>query len=1205
MGFVYGGEYPRNVDKTWFTNVLTAGTVIKVGLLFVKDMPQFVKYVGYRTSASAVLIARDRIQAEGLLPGFTFEFITMFDECNEETAAGLVIDMINHNNVDIVFGPTCSDLVILCIPDEYKRRFMLYLLDGGYLNPEFMFIFVDPSSKIFAERYVWKDLNVPGDGRDEDARTAFSWVMAITDRMNGESNANKNMNFSREVVKRMRDPPFNCSVECDKPEYQTASQYADQLHDALYAYALALNRTLPLNGTLRNGRELLDHVAMKFHGANDDVIIGPNGTRYPTFYCNRLNENFAVQAYGTIFVQGFTANFMPLFTDESRLWLKHGGPPPAVPKCGFQGRQCPLNIFEAYKTWFIVAIAIFIFVIISCIGVIIKYQIEKMKEEKRLNTLWQIPFVTLKEPNTKGDVVAARKHEKHLRVEHHEGLHWRIGLEFLHRSPLQCHGFLTSENCLIDDRWQVKISEYGLEFKRFGDKPTQTEQTLHNVHSLTFHGPPRLADNHPTSFAIIAAQLITMTKVWDLDNRKEDPEEIIYMLKKGGYNAPRPNLEPHETVEASPALVQLHLIRDCWAEHPSERPTIVEVHAQFKSMQSHKDANLMDHVFKMLETHASTLEEEVEERTKELVAEKKKSDILLYRMLPRQVADKLKLGQAVEPESYESVTLFFSDVVSFTNIAAKGTPLQVETIGDAYLCVSGLPKRNGNEHIKEICSMSLGFMSALVDFRIPYLPQERLNVRIGLHTGSVVAGVVGLTMPRYCLFGDAVNTASRMESNGKRTTSSCFVISASLETFSSVAGYYHEHKKRCASWQHNRSTGAFRNVTDERTSASAVLIARDVVREQGLLPGYTFEFITMFDECDEERATGLVIDMINERKVDVVIGPTCSDAAIISAIIAAYYNVPLLTWGLSTSSALDNPLRFPTTVVLSVNSYSLGVAIRSVLLTFDWDQFAMVYSTVGDSEESCLTVKSDIQDAVNHLHDVTINYSGRLFSMSKEAVQFTMEIVKDRARIVILCIPDVHKRTFMLHLLDAGYLNSEFVFIFVDPTSKIFVISERGGGEHYVWMDENVPNDGRDEDAKEAFSWVMSITDRLKGEPDVQGNQTFSKEVVRRMRDPPFNCIEECDKPEYQTASQYAPQLYDTFYTYAVALNRTLPSNRTLRNGREILRHIAMKFQGVSSEIMIGPNGTRYPTFYFNGIAENYKVRTYGKIFVHGSIGVS
>ncbi|EYC20227.1 hypothetical protein Y032_0022g519 [Ancylostoma ceylanicum] len=192
----------------------------------------------------------------------------------------------------------------------------------------------------------------------------------------------------------------------------------------------------------------------------------------------------------------------------------------------------------------------------------------------------------------------------------------------------------------------------------------------------------------------------------------------------------------------------------------------------------------------MLESYASTLEDEVAERTKELIEEKKKSDILLYRMLPRQVADRLKLGQSVEPEAYECVTVFFSDVVSFTTIASKGTPLQVvnllnnlytifdsiidehdvykvETIGDAYLCVSGLPNRNGQEHVKEISSMSLAFMKSLLGFRIPHLPNEILNLRIGFHTGSVVAGVVGLSMPRYCLFGDTVNTASRMESNGK------------------------------------------------------------------------------------------------------------------------------------------------------------------------------------------------------------------------------------------------------------------------------------------------------------------------------------------------------------------------------------------------------------------------------------------------------
>lgn len=67
--------------------------------------------------------------------------------------------------------------------------------------------------------------------------------------------------------------------------------------------------------------------------------------------------------------------------------------------------------------------------------------------------------------------------------------------------------------------------------------------------------------------------------------------------------------------------------------------------------------------------------------------------------------------------------------------------VEVETIGDGYLCVSGLPHRNGNEHIKEICSMALEFMSSVATFHIPHLAQERINLRIGAHTGVVARNV--------------------------------------------------------------------------------------------------------------------------------------------------------------------------------------------------------------------------------------------------------------------------------------------------------------------------------------------------------------------------------------------------------------------------------------------------------------------------------
>lgn len=810
-------------------------------------------------------------------------------------------------------------IVIFVSDFHIAREGMLHAYDENMINGDYAFIIFELDQTQVAlyskKPFKWFFSSYRGTlNRYHHVKEAFeaAFVLAI------KSPSSKSyVNFTEQLKIRSIDPPFNSTVytgyifEGNSTNHKFPANktkppiYGAYLYDAVYQFAMALNKTMQKNQSLDG-----ENIAGNMQNMQYDSILG-----YKIHFDTNGDAEFNLTLLDMQPIEGGSDHEMipvgdfqimydnktnegeQVFIRRSGITIKwpggRTGPPRDSPECGFHGELCIKPIGEDVKTKIIAGVsgALALLALLLLLNIYRQYRLERELKsllwkvdynevcfEKKRNSMTSLGSNLPKENDPdmlapllddedelykytaiavyKGNLVAVKRlakksvdltrtvlmELKQMRDLRHDNLNPFIGacvdspniciisqycskgslqdilenddvkldhmfiaslvsdivkgMSYLQSTDIKSHGDLKSPNCLVDSRWVLKISDYGL--PTFKDKQAKTYPSEYAYYRDLLWVAPEIL-RLPTrpirgtqkgdvySFGIILQEF--HTREGPYSSSYMDPKEIVNKVQNGEFPPFRPTVS--ELITGVEEMREL--MKQCWEESPDLRPDFHEIKKIMNKILTNNGmkTNIFDNVVYMMEKYADNLEELVIERTGQLIEEKKKTDALLERMLPRPVAEQLKRGKAVEAESFHEVSIYFSDIVGFTELSAESTPLQVvtllndlytlfddiiseydvykvETIGDAYMVVSGLPIRNGHNHAGEIARMALHLIEAVKkDFTVRHKSDHKLKLRVGIHSGPVVAGVVGITMPRYCLFGDTVNTASRMESNGE------------------------------------------------------------------------------------------------------------------------------------------------------------------------------------------------------------------------------------------------------------------------------------------------------------------------------------------------------------------------------------------------------------------------------------------------------
>ncbi|XP_055344151.1 atrial natriuretic peptide receptor 2-like [Paramacrobiotus metropolitanus] len=368
------------------------------------------------------------------------------------------------------------------------------------------------------------------------------------------------------------------------------------------------------------------------------------------------------------------------------------------------------------------------------------------------------------------------------------------GMNFIHTTVSSFHGYLTGSKCLIDKHFILKIGEFGCETLVSLLANEHIKTAIHVPVKKLYWTAPEMLNYQmmPNRATDVYAVGVILLEILSSDYPYPDPEqECKCLLEKISSGAVTPlTIQKDENIRRlRPDLLA------CleWTFHldPNKRPTVAKLLRTLLRQEenffpgSKRSDRLVDQIMERLNRYAAELEDRVAKQTSDLIKERAQCDTILRQILPGNIVEKLRRCEHVGAEVFDSVTIMFFDLYGFEvsihqkrltdlmdllNAVESQTDscvndvdaFKVEAIGDNFMIVSGAPVCNGSRHVGEICKLAISLRSKLEKL----LEGREMQLRMGLHSGSIAAGMVGFRKPRYCLFGDTVNTASRMMSHG-------------------------------------------------------------------------------------------------------------------------------------------------------------------------------------------------------------------------------------------------------------------------------------------------------------------------------------------------------------------------------------------------------------------------------------------------------